>query len=179
MADSKRLAFIKALTEHIRSEVDGTGLYTNDLTVEPLQVTRGVLYVDDHDPLPSVQLLENIDPDRYPRRAGGEWEHPTQKEDLIILITGHVEDDKEHPSDEAYGLLADVKMALAKLVFRGDPTRAQETHPNYMLGGLITGMTMEPGTVRPPQEQNSSAAFFWMRVVFKFVEDPNNPYALD
>jgi len=38
---------------------------------------------------------------------------------------------------------------------------------------------MEPGTVRPPQEQNSSAAFFWMRVVFKFVEDPNNPYALD
>lgn len=178
MADSKRLTFWKRLTEHLASEINGTGLFKFDVSGDG-GVVRGTLFDDQNDPVPRLTLLDNIDPDRYPRRAGGDTEHPLQKDQLIVLIAGHCEDDKEFPSDNAMEFLADTKMALAKLVYRGDPTTGAQQHGNYMLGGLITGMTMEPGTVRPPQEQSSSYCFFWMRVVFQFVEDVNNPYALD
>jgi len=95
-------------------------------------------------------------------------------------VQGWSEDTKENPTDPAYELMADVRKALAKIVKRGHPTdAAQIPNPDLMLGGLITGMTMEPGIARPPIEQVSAKAFFWMRVKLQFVEDPNDPYKLD
>lgn len=177
MADSKRLTTLKALTTFLRTEVSVANGYKHDLDG---RVVRGRMFVGRDDPLPLVSILENLDPDRYPRMAGGDYDAPTSKEEWILLLQGWVEDDKVNPTDSAYELMADVRKALAKIRKRGGgPMDDPSNYPNWNLGGLISGMTMEPGIVRPPIEQVSEKAFFWMRVTLKFVEDQNDPYDLN
>ncbi len=176
MADSKRLTALKALTAHLISEISIVNGYKHDL--EPESVFRGRMHSDDSDLLPALAILENVDPDRYPRRAGGEAQAPLQLEDWILLLQGWVEDDKVNPTDPAYEFMADVKKALALILQDEHPVHGTGKHPNYLLGGLIAGMTIEPGTVRPPIEQVSARAFFWLRIVLKFVEDPKDPFDL-
>ena len=178
MADSKRLTTLKALSDFLSGEVTVANGYKHDLDV-PGAVVRGRLFFDKDDPLPGLSILENIDPDRFPRTAGGDYEHPLTKENWTLLIQGWAKDDKQNPTDPAYELMADVRKALAKLVKRPAPMTAEVESPDYLLGGLITGMTMEPGIARPPTEDVSAKAFFWMRIVFHFVENPNDPYSLD
>lgn len=177
MADSKRLTVLKKLCEFLAAEITEANGYKHTLAANA--VTRGRMFSTNNDPLPMVTILENIDPDRYPRPAGGEHEHVTTAEDWVLLVQGWAVDDKENPCDTAYELMADVRKALAKLKQRPSPVTADPENPNFLLGGLIAGMTMEPGIARPPIEQVSSKAFFWMRVVIKLVEDPNDPYKLD
>lgn len=180
MADSKRLTVLKALCKFLREEVTVANGYKHNLsTVEgKKRVVRGRMFFTSNDPLPMVSILENIDPDRLPSLAGGDYEHALGNEQWILLIQGWAEDDKENPTDPAYELMADVRKALAKLDKRPAPMTAEQPNPNYHLGGLIAGMTMEPGVARPPLEQVSTKAFFWMRIAMKFVEDPNDPYKL-
>lgn len=173
MADSKRLTVLKALTAYLEAEVRPSNGYQHTLAGA---VFRGRMFRTSNDPAPMISLMENIDPDRYPRFAGGDLQAPTPKSDWIILLQGWVEDDKRNPTDPAYNLMADVEKALAKILDRGGPYG--EPGPQYMLGNLISGMTMEPGIARPPIEQVSSLAFFWKRIVLKLVEDPNDPYQL-
>lgn len=175
--DSKRLAVLKALCAHLVSEISIANGYKHDLAADA--VWRGRVTTDDDDPLPSISILENVDPDRYARKAGGDTEAPTTKEGWIILIQGWVEDDKINPTDPAYELMADVKKALACLLQRPNPQYGGGGHPNCLLGNLIAGMTIEPGTVRPPIEQVSERAFFWLRVTLDFVEDQTDPYNLN
>jgi hypothetical protein len=175
VADSKRLTVLKAICTHLATEVTVVNGYKHTLTDK---VFRGRMFVTNNDPVPMVSILENIDPDRYPRRAGGENEHAKTAEDWILLVQGWAENDAENPTDPAYELMADVRKALAKIIKRRAPDEPGPENPNYRLGGLIAGMTMEPGIARPPLEQVSAKAFFWMRVSIKFVEDPNDPYNL-
>lgn len=176
MADSKRLAALKALTNHIETEITVTNGYQHTLTGA---VYRGRSTFDDDDPLPCVSVLENLNPDRFPREAGGDdnVRAPVQLDQWILLVQGWVVDDKKNPADPAHLLLADVKKALAKLKRGGHPLTGEGQHANYLLGGLIVGITVEPGIVRPP-DQTSAKAYFWMRVILKFVEDINDPYDL-
>lgn len=177
MADSKRLTTLKKLSDFLAREVRVANDYKHNLDGQD-QVARGRLIFGKGDPLPGVSILENIDPDRFPRAAGGDYEHPLTKEKWTLLIQGWVEDDKLNPTDPAYELMADVRKALAKLVKRPAPMTAEVESEDYHLGGLIAGMTMEPGIARPPAEGISDKAFFWMRIVFDFVENPNDPYLL-
>lgn len=176
MADPKRLRTLMALTEHLRTEVTLANGYQHDLSGA---VFRGKLLFDESDPLPSVSLLESPDPDRAPVLAGyhDRVDAPQSNEEWMLLLQGWAVDDKVNPTDPAYRLMADVRKALAKILQGDDPMSGRQAHPSYMLGGLIEGMTMEPGVARPPQEGVSSRAFFWMRVKLKFVEDQNDPYA--
>ena len=176
MADSKKLTTLKALTDYLKTEVSVANGYKHDLAGK---VFRGRMFFTRDDAAPMVSLLENLDPDRYPRLAGGDYDAPTSKEDWVILVQGWVDDDKVNPTNPAYELMADVRKALAKLRRRGGPMEPEDSYPNYYLGGLISGITMEPGIVRPPIEQVSERALFWMRVTLKFVEDQNDPYNLD
>lgn len=178
MADSKRLAVLKALTSHLETDITASTTHGWDLTGK---VFRGLMTIDDRRGLPCLSILDNVDPDRYPRRVGGDtYDSQLQRDDYILLIQGWVEDDLVNPTDPAHLLMADVKQSLAKVSNdKNYDVTGIQNHPNYRLGGLIAGMTMEPGTVRPPTEQVSDKAFFWMRVVVKFVENPNDPYALD
>lgn len=175
--DSKKLRILKRLTEHLKSEIVPANGYQHDLS-EPGHVIRGRLFIGPDDPLPQVSLLDNLDPDRFPRLAGEDdrINAPHGKEAWILLVQGWVEDDKENPTDPAFNLLADVRKALAKILQGTDPMSGRQPHPNYMLGDLIEGMTMEPGVCRPP-DSISNRAYFWMRVTLEFVEDQNDPYA--
>ena len=169
--ESKRLATLMVLSDLLRTIVPGDD-YKHDLSES---VWRGRYNFDKADLVPAVAILENIDPDRYPRLAGHEdfTGHGLSSEGWVLLIQGWVVDDKENPTDPAYRLMADVRKALS-LIMKG-PNRG-ETNEFFRLGGLITGMTMEPGVARPPAEQLSSKAYFWMRITLKFVEDPNDPF---
>lgn len=177
MDDPKRLVMLKALSNYLVSEIKTTNGYQHNLA----SVFRGRMAIDQSVPLPVLSILDNPDPDRYPSSAGRRgFEHATQNEDYILLIQGWAKDDKINPTDPAHVLMADVRKALAKIARRGSPDSAYQPPPGvYLLGGLITDLAMEPGVVRPPTEQLSSDAFFYMRVSVGFIEDPNDPFNLD
>lgn len=176
MNDPKRLAMLKALTAYLLSEIKISNGYQHNL----VDVFRGRMFLDQTVKLPVLSVVDNPDPDRYPSSAGRRgYEHATQNEDYILLIQGWAKDDKTNPSDPAHYLMADVRKALAKIVRRGRPDEAYQPPAGvYLLGGLITDLVMEPGVVRPPTEQLSSEAFFYMRVSVGYTEDPNDPYNL-
>ncbi len=179
MADSKRLTTLKSLCEFLMGEIQEANGYKHSL--DPQRgVQRGRIEYTNADPLPGVSVLEDIDPDRFPRRAAGQdgTLAPIEVTEWTLLVQGWVKDDLENPTDPAYELMADVRKALAKISREVDPTDGVEDPTVYRLGGLIAGLSMEPGVVRPPAEGVSSKAFFWMRVTLKFTEDLNDPYKL-
>lgn len=132
MADSKKLTTLKALCAFLAAEVSVANGYKHDLAGA---VFRGRMFSTNNDPLPMVTLLENLDPDRYPRQAGGENQHVVTNEDWVLLVQGWAIDDKENPCDTAYELMADVRKALAKLKQRPHPVTGGPENPNYLLGG--------------------------------------------
>lgn len=182
MADCKRLAALKALTTYLETEITTANGYENNLVGA---VFRGRPFFDKTDPLPMICILESPNPDRFPNRAGDQDANQAIQKDLwTIELQGWIQDDKVHPTDPAYNLMADVKKALAKIRRHNAndgnpmyPTVGSPAVPCYLLGGLIAGIKWEAGTVRPPELQSSNA-YFWMRVILEFVEDSNDPYAL-
>lgn len=164
MADTKRLAIAKALTSLLENEVSIANGYQHDLAGK---VHRGRLTWGIREALPRVMLMETLNPDREPIRAG--WQ-PTQKDSLILLVQGHAEDDMEHPTDPAHILMGDVKKALSLI--------GRTTSEHFRLGGLVADFNMEPGIVRPPDEL-SSVAYFFLRVRLEVVEHLADPYRLN
>jgi hypothetical protein len=166
---------MKALTAHLETEVSIANGYKHDLAG---CVFRGIMRFGDETPPPRVAILEERDADRFPKRVGNDdgISVGQQEDKWFLSIVGHVEDDKLHPTDNAYELMADVKKALSKLNQDDHPEAGITRHPNYMLGGLICGITMEPGTVRPTEEQDSSYGVFWLRAIVAFVEKLEDPY---
>lgn len=173
--DSKRLLTMKAISEFLAREITTDNGYQHDLTAK---VFRGRLHYGANDPLPCLSILDNPDPDRFPKLTG--WHDQNSAgvslEDWTILVQGWAEDDKVNPTDTAFNLMADVRKALAKVLQEEDPRLGRPENPDYKFGDLIEGMTMEPGVVRPPQEGVSSRAFFWFRIHLKFVENQDDPY---
>jgi hypothetical protein len=171
--ESKRLQVLLRLSEYLASEITLANGYKHDLTNA---VFRGRLHFDSTDPLPCISILESPNPDRFPNRAGEQANDQPRTKDLWTLeFQGWQKDDKRNPTDPAYDLMADVKKALAKIV-RLDAKTGQPYYPSiYRLGKLVIDIKWEPGTVRPPEE-NSSKAFFYMRVIVTFTEDFNDPY---
>lgn len=188
MADDLRLTIQKRLTAYLEGEVSVANGYQHDLAGK---VFRGrTKYNHEEDGgvgVPLLSILESPDADRFPLRTGYQdgVESATQREGYVLLVQGWVENDSVNPTDPAYPFLADVKKALARLAeaetvygARGPVHNPRFNPETYMLGGLISGLTIEPGTVRPPMEQVSSNAFFWLRVVLQVVEDTNDPYSI-
>lgn len=174
--DSKRLTIAKAISAHLETEVAIANDYQHDLAG---RVFRGRSFIAADESLPMVNILEALNPDRYPARAGGDdrVQAPEQHEGWVLLVQGWAKDDKVNPTDPAHLLMADVKKALAKILTGPHPMTGLGGHAAFNLGGLITGMEIEPGTVRPPEEV-SGLAYFYVRVIVKFVEKVSDPYDL-
>lgn len=153
MADSKRLAVLKALDTLIAA----TGVAT----------VRGRMTFSQGDPLPMVAINESLNPDRDMHNAG--FEETTRKSWLTLLVQGWAVDDRDHPTDPAYDLMAVVGQALAPVL--------DMDSPDFMLGGLVASVRIEPGVVRAP-EQPTERAFFYFRVQLELVEDLLDPYRL-
>lgn len=172
--DSKRLATLKALTAYLNEEITEANGYEH--TLADGAVTRGRMFYTADDPLPNLSILDNVNPDRFPSIAGKQdGEAGEAKTRWIVLVQGWVEDDKRNPTDPAEQLMADVKKALSKLDHDPNPMSNDPMSEHHLLGGLITGLEIEPGVVRPPDE-NSSQAYFWLRVILHFVENVRDPF---
>ena len=170
MADSKRLHVLKRLTTFLEGITVANG-YAHGLAG---RVSRGLSFVSAETPLPWVNIVENLNPDRNPLETN---EGLIQRDDWILLVQGWVETDEDdlYPADKAHALMADVKRRLSRIIDPGDPT---SRNPDYLLGGEIEGFLCEPGVVRPPDEI-SSTAYFYLRVVVELVEHLDDPSRLD
>ncbi len=181
MKDSKRLRTLKLLSQWIVQEVTIANGYKHDIA----ELIRGQGYITDATPLPCVSILEAPLPDRGRLVGGGNDNSGNAKanERWVLLVQGWVEEDPRYPTDAAYELMADVKKAIAKLFTQqaldDGLTIKMEGEPPlraYYLAGLVNDIEIEPGTVRPVEHPNEKA-FFWMRVILKFTERVNDPYA--
>lgn len=170
MADTKRLALLKNLTAHLETEVSVANGYHHDIAG---RVYRGRTTFSESDPVPCLSILEALNPDRDALEAGRD--KVLQRERWTLLIQGWAPEDRVNPTDPAHILMGDVKRALAKLSAldgMGDPA-----HANHLFGGLAVGLSIEPGTVRPPDEV-SALAYFWVRIVVEMVESLTDPFDL-
>lgn len=165
MADSKRLLLQKAICAYLLTEITTVGGYNYTLAA----AYRNRNKFGDEMKLPAIVVNENFNPDRLPANIGGTF-NPKQTYEQFYLINGWVADDPtgEEPGDGAHRLLGDVKKALGKLI-----TRDAERDGYFNKLGI--SLRIEPGVVRPADE-NSSKAFFWLRISFEIVEKVQDPY---
>jgi hypothetical protein len=168
----KRLMALRALTAQLETVTPANG-YVNDLSpvsAEVPRVYRGRALFGDDDPLPCVSILEALHPDVQPDEADAGLR---RKDKWILLVQGWAlkEENEVHPTDAAHILMADVVQALGRVLHDEVP------QANYMLGGAIEGMAIEPGVVRPPDE-TSSRSFFYLRVIVEIAERLDDPYGV-
>lgn len=172
MTDPKRLVILKALTAHLAAINPGNG-FQHDLTG---RVFRGRSGFSSETPLPCLSILEAYNPDRSPLDAGAGL---SQKDQWVLLVSGWTDYDgddtlgQEPSVDAAHRLMADVKKALGSILDPG-PT-PHNPNPSYMLGDVIEGLRVEPGTVRPPDE-TSNRSYFYLRIVVEVAERLDDPY---
>ncbi len=167
MADTKRLLLHKKLCDYLRSEITtANGEYHFDnVTVRRDKKNFGKELV-----LPAIVVLENFNPDRVPNEIGGVVGRK-HTYDQIYLLNGWVDDKIIAPGDEdgeaAHRLMGDAKKALGKLLV--------PRNQDGFFDGLASTLHIEPGVVRPPDEQ-SEKAYFWMRIRMEVVETVGDPY---
>lgn len=154
MADSYRLAVLKALTVQLKGITPAAG-YNYDLSGA---VFRGRNRFGDSDPATMVSILE------APRPDNGLFvgDRATRHEMWPLLVQGWCPDDKDNPSDPVYGLLDDVERCLARVIATDDGTGDGMYPAEYMLGKKITALEISPGVVRPPTDGISSRSFFYL-----------------
>ena len=164
MADSYRLTVLKKLTAHLKTITPQNG-YDFDLSNS---VFRGRASYGEDNPLPLVSILESTRPDNG--SFAGE-EQSERKENWSLLIQGWVHDDVENPTDPAYALMDAVERHLFRLIAESSINGAAIYPDEYLLGRSIGGITILPGVVRPPMEQVSSKAFFYLPVRVTLVRN--------
>ena len=163
MADTKRLLLLKSLCNYLLTEITTANGYNFDLAA----AYRGKKNFGKEVKLPAIAVLENFNPDRLPETIGGVV-GTKHKYDQIYLINGWAEGgDVEQEEDSAHLLMGDVKQALGKLLV--------PRNQSGFFDGLANTLSIEPGVVRPPDEQ-SEKAYFWMRIRLEVVEKVGDPY---
>lgn len=166
MADSKRLQILKRLTAHLEG-INGADPYEHDLRGN---VFRGRSVYGTTDPLPLVSILEGKAAD-YGSFA--DENQSVRKDSWLLLIQGWTKNDTLNPTDPVYSLLADVELRLSDIVAveRGVPKFSGV----YMLGGLISSLTIAAPVVRPPDDGVSDKAFFYLPVLVGLKSDLTKP----
>lgn len=169
MADSQRLAVLKALTAHLKGITPANGYVAATWGVDydlSTSVFRGRSLFGEGDPLPLVSILES------PRSDAGLFAgegNRARKEEWSLLIQGWAADDVANPTDPAYGLMDVVEHRLLRLT-AVSTTSGDEIYPGeYLLGRSVADVAILPGVVRPPMEQVSSKAFFYLPVRITLV----------
>ena len=163
MADTKRLLLLKSLCNYLLTEIKTANGYNFDLAA----AYRGKKNFGKEVKLPAIVVLENFNPDRLPETIGGVV-GTKHKYDQIYLLNGWAEGgDVEQEEDSVHLLLGDVKQSLGKLLV--------PRNQSGFFDGLANTLSIEPGVVRPPDEQ-SEKAYFWMRIRLEVVEKVGDPY---
>lgn len=164
MADPIRLVILKKLSEHLDG-IDTIDGYNYDLKDS---VFRGRTIFGEDDPLPMLSILEA--PRAEGSLYGGDYE--VKRDKWQLLIQGWTEDDAENPTDNAYLLADDVEKRLGMLIaMRPDNSGRPLYSTIYKLGDLIIDLEFGPPIIRPPIEQVSSKAFFYLPVTLSLASE--------
>lgn len=177
---SKKLKIMKALTEHLQGItpdwVDLPPAMAGETCPYDLSksVFRGRVEFGDEVKEPFLAILEaprQLDPN------GGGSGRLQQDEDWTILIHGFAKDDKKHPTDPAYDLLAWVQMRLARITTENRNGSRGGLYPNeWRLGGLIGEVRYQIPIVRPGKDNVSDTAYFYMPISVGNVTDLTMPF---
>lgn len=160
MADPQKLQVLKALTVLLEGIAPSAPTIDPPLMSMSGLVFRGRNRFGDDDPKTMISILEAP----RPNNSVYTGENQARSDDWLLLVQGWCPDDKTNPSDPIYFLLDDVERRLDRVIAESASTGYPKYPEHYMLGGLITGMRVGPGTVRPPTEQISSKSFFYVPV---------------
>lgn len=173
MQEPFRLRVLKALTCCLQN-IRPTNGYNHDLSDS---VFRGRMFFGDsaEDEPPLVSILETLKPGDGQDAA---TDNTTSDAPWSLYIQGWVVDDQENPTDPAHLLMADVKLALAKEKQRKDGNSPDILGfgPKKSKGNCITNLTIGSGIVRPPEDDFSTKANFWLTITLEITEDASNPY---
>ncbi len=179
MNKSYRLEVIERLTKQLET-ITTANKYSFDLSRKYEQhVFRDRAVYGDNDPLPMISIMEAAAQQSGP--SAGEFQIYKHNSWLLVVQGWAMRVDGEEPCDSARALLADVTYCLGRVIAtdrQGDPKYPDE----YLLGRRdngkpwITGLDIGAGVVRPPQNQVSSEAFFWLPLQLKIAETPGSPY---
>lgn len=180
MADPFKLVALKALCDALK-EITPINGYVHDLSdfdpgdgAAKERVFRGRAWFGEDDELPMLSILEGVDPAEEVAEPAAD--SPTAEYDWELILQGFVDDDRNHPLDPAYRLLADVRKRLAV-----ERVRKTVDHDQNPLGlGLgknrIVKLSFGSGVCRPADDI-SAKAWFWLRVTLRIVEKAAEPYA--
>lgn len=159
--NSKKLKVMIALTDLLKTIAPVQNVHNYNLSQA---VFRGrTVFSDNSDPLPLISVLENLRPAES-KYAG--YNKTAIKTEFDLIIQGWVKDDKTNPTDEAYELLHVVESKLLEII-KSNSANAfprNDESSNYLLGGLIEGLSIGDGICRPPDPQVSSKAFFFLPI---------------
>lgn len=171
MPDTKQLLILKRLTDHIAGVTPANG-YDYDLAGK---VYRGISKFGADQPLPFVSILESMRPDQ--RTVDGGLEKLHRKESWELLIQGWVDENREYPTDDLYGLKGCVEKRIAEIVAMdnfGNPVYPAV----FRLGGLIVELKIGPGVVRAATPQVGGAEAFYLPIIVVYAINLADPYAL-
>lgn len=166
MADPFRLKVQKRLSEELQAITPENG-FEHDLTQG---VFRGRSWFGPDDPVPMISILEE------PKEADRQAARPrtgVTRGPYELLVQGFAQDDHENPTDPAHHLMADVQKRLAEVVETSE--LSGKIFSDLSTTSTVAGMNFGGGVVRPPDEEVSAKAYFWLRVTFDLVEDHRNP----
>ncbi len=160
MADPKRLRIQQALTEQLKTITVANG-YFNDVGDK---VYRGRAFFDYDDGLPMLSLLQPV---RAPEALVPPGDGAVYHGPLDLLVQGFAVDDPMNPTDPAERLLADVKRCLHEII--------KATSQRPYVWNDITSLRLGPSVCRPPDNEVSSVAYFWLSVSLEFTEHVGDP----
>lgn len=177
MSDPTKLQIAKAVTSGFKTITPANG-YVNDMSdfdpgdgVMTERVYRGRAFFGDGDPVPMLSVLEAGFDDEMVNEMADEI--PTSEYWWPLIVQGWVQDDKQHPTDPVYVLLADVRKYLAQQLRRKD----ESGWPSYfgLDSKLVTGLRFGGGRVRPANDLSAYAGFHLI-VELKIVDKADKPY---
>lgn len=171
---SNKLDVLKALSDHLEGiNPDTTPDCPFDLRGK---VYRGRVIFGEETKPPFIALLEAP---RQINPSGGGDAKLSQNEDWVILIQGFVDDDTNHPSDEAYSLLSWTQQRMSRITQQKTNGGNGGQYPDeYRLGGKLGEILYQIPIVRPGKDDVSATAYFYMPVTIKMVTDLANPFVI-
>lgn len=177
---SKKLAILKALTNHLEGiNPEWTQLPPEMTGVECPYDLRGSVYrgrteFGDDVQLPFIAVLEA--PRQFDPNGGGIG-RLVQDEDWTILIQGFAKEDRKHPLDPAYDMLAWVQMRMARITAENRNGSRGGMYPQeFRLGGLLAEIKYQIPVVRPGKDGVSDAAYFYMPISVGTVTELTMPF---
>lgn len=167
-----RLLILQRLQTVIETPTPGQSIDTYNLAGK---VFRGRMLIGEEvKPLPAIALIEAPQTDM---NAVFTRDYQQARKDMWnLFVQGMIDDDPEHPCDAAYHLCAAVESRLARITAVDNDSGNALYPQDHLLGNLITDFEIMAPVVRPPEQNVSGSAFFFLPLRVGVAVPVSNPY---